>query len=206
MTIRFCAAMSVNNAVPGYGVRMWKVAVVIPTWTAQSTVRREDIAVVSVQAEDEAAVDHDAEAVEPAHDLAIAAAEVLALAGALEAAAGKRFEADKQTSQTGGSRLFDHIIAQDRVDCCGALKDAAHPSHAAEEISREPRIPEEMIVQEVEMPAGKAGNFGERVVHDAACRTSALPRRNHPCSRRCNGGDSLARRRSSLGPGIGVAE
>src|SRR2546430_3811291 len=60
----------------------------------------EDITVISIQAEDEAAVDQDAEAVEPAHYLAIAAAEILALAGALEAAAGKRFEANKQTSQT----------------------------------------------------------------------------------------------------------
>src|SRR5262249_48508969 len=126
----------------------------------------EDVAVVSVQAEDEAAVDHDAEAIEPAHHLAVATAEVLALASAFEAAAGKRFEPDEQAPQSCGCRFFDQIIAQDRVDRCGCLKHAAHPLHAAEQISHEPGIPEKVIVQEVEVSAGKAGNFGKCVVHE----------------------------------------
>ncbi len=126
----------------------------------------EDLRTVSVEAEDEAAVDHDAEAVEPAYDLAIVAAEVLALAGALEAARGERFEPNEQAPESCRRRVFDAIIAQDRVDSCGCLKDAAHSFHAAEEISGEPGIPEEMIVQEVEMSAGKAGNFGKRVIHE----------------------------------------
>jgi hypothetical protein len=40
----------------------------------------EDVTIVSVQAEDEAAINHDAEAFEPAGYLAIAATEILALA------------------------------------------------------------------------------------------------------------------------------
>src|SRR5438552_970319 len=126
----------------------------------------EDIAVVSVQAEDEAAVDHDAEAVEFADYFAVIPAEILALAGACEAAARKRFEANEQTSQTGGGRLFDQIIAQDRIDRGGSLKDAAHSLHAAEQISREPGISEKVIVEEVEMPAGKARNLGQRIIHE----------------------------------------
>src|SRR5262249_8757079 len=92
----------------------------------------EDIAVVSVQTEDEAAVDHDAEAVESADHLAVATAEVLALAGAFQATARKRFEPDEQASQSCRCRLSDQIIAQDRVDRCSRLKYAAHPLHTPE--------------------------------------------------------------------------
>src|SRR6266496_5431508 len=53
-----------------------------------------DVIVVSVQTEDEAAVDHDSEAVEFAHHLTIVSSEVLSFAGAFEAAARKCFEPD----------------------------------------------------------------------------------------------------------------
>ncbi len=39
--------------------------------------------------------------------------------------------------------------------------------------SRANRVPKEMIVQEVEMPAGKPGNFGKRVVHDLRVERAA---------------------------------
>src|SRR2546422_11682256 len=74
-----------------------------------------DVAVISVQAEDEAAVDHDAEAVESADHFAVVPAEVLPLPCALEAPARKRLESHEQTSQTGGGRLFHQIIAQNPV-------------------------------------------------------------------------------------------
>src|SRR5207249_12184465 len=96
---------------------------------------------------------------------AVAAAKVLALAGALEAARRQCFEPDEQAPESRGRRVFDHIIAQDRVDACGALEDAAHPLHAAEQISREPGIPEQMIVQEIEMSSGQARDFRKRIVH-----------------------------------------
>src|SRR5262245_55266448 len=53
---------------------------------------RKYIAVVSVEAEDEAAIDHDSETVQPPHNFTIAAPEVLAFAGNLQAVARKRFE------------------------------------------------------------------------------------------------------------------
>ena len=40
---------------------MWKVAVVMPCSTAQSTVRLKNIVTIVIHAEDKAAVDHDAE-------------------------------------------------------------------------------------------------------------------------------------------------
>ena len=126
----------------------------------------EDVRVISVQTEYEAAVNHDAEAVEPADYVTVTAAEVLPLPGAFEAPVGKSLKPNEQASQTGGGGLFDQIVAQDRVDRCGSLKNAAHSSHAAEEIAREPGIPQEMIVQKVEMPPRQTGNFGQRIVHE----------------------------------------
>src|SRR3989442_296436 len=132
----------------------------------------EDVSVVSVQPEDEAAVDHDAEAVESAHNFAVIPAEVLSLSGALEAPARKRFESHEQTSQTGGGRIFDQIVAQNRVDGRCSLKDAAHPPYSAEQIARESGIPEKVIVEEIEMSAGKARNFGQRVVNELRVETT----------------------------------
>ncbi len=133
----------------------------------------EDLRTVSVQAEDEAAIDHDAEAVEFADYFAVIPAEILALAGTCEAVAGKRFEADKQTSETGSGGLFDQIVAQDRVDGCGSLKDAAHSLHAVEEISRKPGIPEKVIVEKIEMSPRQTGNLGQRIVHELRVERSS---------------------------------
>src|SRR6185436_6020025 len=99
------------------------------------------------------------------YDFTIAAAEVLPFAGACESAVRKCFEPHKQTAQTGGGRLFDHIIAHDGVDRGRALKDTAHTSHAAEKLARKPGIPEKMIVEEVKVSAGKPFNLGQRIVH-----------------------------------------
>ena len=63
---------------------MWNVAVVIPLLNRPVDGAPKDVAVVPVQSEDEAPVDHDAEIVEPPDDVSIAAAEVLALARARE--------------------------------------------------------------------------------------------------------------------------
>ena len=74
------ASIRAKRAVPGYGVRMWKVAVSMPWSIAQSTVRSKTDGVVLVHAEDEAPVHHHAEVVQPAHRRVVVAAEVLDLA------------------------------------------------------------------------------------------------------------------------------
>ena len=67
---------------------MWKVAVSMPCPIAQSTVRSKTDGVVLVHAEDEAAVHHHAEVVEPPHRLPVVAVEVLDLALLAERRAG----------------------------------------------------------------------------------------------------------------------
>ena len=64
-----------------------------------------------------------------------------------------------------GRGLLDDVVAQDRVHRRRALKDSAHSPHAAEQFPREPRISEEVVVQEVEVTARKAFDLRERGVH-----------------------------------------
>ena len=125
--------MRAKSRVPGYGVWMWNVAVVMPCSIAQSTVRAEHVLVVLVHAEDEAAVDHDAEAVQPVGDGGVVAAEVLALVAAREIAGRERLEADEQAAQPGFGGALDQVAAQDRVDRRRALEQTAHAAHALEQ-------------------------------------------------------------------------
>src|ERR1043166_6654281 len=76
-----------------------------------------------------------------------------------------RLSSLRKTSQTGGGRIFDQIVAQNRVDRSCSLKHAAHSLHAAEQIAREPGISEKMIVEKVEMPPRQSRNLSQRVVH-----------------------------------------
>src|SRR6187399_121328 len=107
---------------------------------------REDIAIVSVKTEDEAAVDHDPEVVESASDSLIVAAEILALVGVLQTARREALEADEEAAQSGGSGFFDHVVPQDRVDGGGCLKDPSHSAHAAKQLPGETHVAEQMVV------------------------------------------------------------
>src|ERR1044071_6682933 len=61
---------------------------------------REYIAIITVQAKDKTAVDHDPKTVEAAHHFAVIAAEVLAFARSGETIRRKCFKADKEAAQT----------------------------------------------------------------------------------------------------------
>ena len=76
----------------------------------------------------------------------------------------QRFEADEQAAQPGASRELDRVVAQDRIDRRGALEHAVHAAHAGEEVSREPAVAEQVIVEEIEMPARQPRDFGQRIV------------------------------------------
>src|ERR1043166_2971995 len=115
-----------------------------------------DVAIVASRAENEAAIDHDPEGIQPADNLAIAASEVLTLAGAYETVTRERFESHEQASQTDSSSPFDQVVTQDRINCGGSLKNAAHAFHSTEQLAREPGIPKKMIIQKVQVLARQA--------------------------------------------------
>src|SRR5262249_39128674 len=117
--------------------------------------------VIVVHAEDEAAVDHDAEAVQPPRDGRIVTPEVLAFVASGEVGRRKRLEADEQTAQSRLGGALDDIVAEDRVDGGRALKKASHAAHAVEERGGKAAIAEEMIVEEVEVAARQPVDFSE---------------------------------------------
>jgi len=64
-----------------------------------------------------------------------------------------------------GRSVLHQIIPQDRINRGGALKDSAHPSHAAKELTREADISKEMIIQKIKMTAREPINLRERIIN-----------------------------------------
>jgi len=124
----------------------------------------EHVRILAVQTEDEASIDQDAEVIEPPDDVAIVAAQVLPLAGAGQAAGRERLESDEEAPESRRRRVFDDVIAQDGIDGRGPLEHTPHSPHAAEQIPREARIAQEMVVEEIEVAARESGDLGKRRV------------------------------------------
>jgi len=78
---------------------------------------REDIVVVSVQAKDEAAVDHDAETV--GRRTTRGTREVLSFAGPSRRS-WRVFRTQRKAPESAAAASIDHIIAQNGVDRCGS--------------------------------------------------------------------------------------
>ena len=127
---------------------------------------REDGRVVMIHAEDEGAVDHDAEVVQAADGGVVPgkAAEVLRFAGAAQVRLAQRLEPDEQAAQPALDRLLQEAGAQDGLHRPGRLPEAAHPLEAVEERCGERRTAEEVVIEEVEVTPREAVDLGERVV------------------------------------------
>src|SRR5262249_34953532 len=120
--------------------------------------------VVFVHPEDKAAVDHDAQVVEPGGDGGVVPPEILALAALPEVVGGQRFEADEEAAEARFRGALDQVAAEDRADRRRALEEPAHALHPVEQRPRELLIAEQVVVEEVEVTAGKPGDFRERGV------------------------------------------
>ena len=135
----------------------------------------EDVIVIVVHPEDEAAVDHDAEAVQPAGHGGVVASEILAFVAQREVARRERLEPDEQAAQPGFRGALDQIASEHGIDRRCALEQPPHSPHALEQRRRKPSVPEQMIVEEVEVPAGQSIDLGERIVYALRVeRASAL--------------------------------
>jgi hypothetical protein len=124
----------------------------------------EDRLVIVVHAEDETAIDHDAEAVQALRDRGIVATDVLALVALDEITCRQRLEPDKQATQTSVGSALGDVAAENRVNGGRALKQPAHAAHALEQRGREAVVAEQMVVEEIEMTARQPLDLGQRVV------------------------------------------
>ena len=133
---------------------------------AHSTVRANTDAIVSIHPEDEAAVDHHAEAVQPANRGGIVAAQVLVLP--------LLGEVRRDSASRSPRRDFEvHFPPLARVDpgastaftVPAACQSLRHAAHAVEERRRESPIAEEVVVEEVQMAARQALDLRERGIN-----------------------------------------
>ncbi len=111
------------------------------------------IGAVCIEAEDEASVHHHAEFVATPNGVVIASRKVLSLC-MKEVLWIEGFEADKHTAHACLCGTFDQVSLQDRGDGACALENATHAAHAVEEGGGEATVPEEVVVEEIEMPPG----------------------------------------------------
>jgi hypothetical protein len=133
----------------------------------------EHILVILIHPEHEAAVDHDAEAVQPIADGGVIASEVLPLVAAHEIRRREGLEADEQAAQSRGRRAFGDVAAQDRIDRRRALKEPSNAAHAIEQRRGKAGIAEQVIVEKVEMATRQALDLGEGIVDALGVEGSA---------------------------------
>src|SRR6185312_13672101 len=128
---------------------------------------------VGVEPEDKTAVDHDAERMKPLDGLFVVLTDVLALIALDKTRPAERFEAHEDASETGFRGFFNQVAFQDRVDGGSALEDPVHALHSLEEARGKPLMPEQMIVQEIEMSSRKPVDLRQRRIHLLGIEDSA---------------------------------
>ena len=106
-------------------------------------------------------------------DCLIVASEVLAFVATAEIFLGEGFKSDEDAAQAGFGGFFDEVSAEDGIDSCSTLKEAAHTFHSGENGFREVTIAEEMVVEEVEMTAGQPFDLSESFVDTLRVKAAA---------------------------------
>src|SRR5947209_3414759 len=76
----------------------------------------------------------------------------------------ERLEADEDAAHARLGRALDQVSLEDRAHGARALEHAAHPAQAGEERLGETAVAEEVIVEEVQVPARQALHLRERPV------------------------------------------
>jgi len=105
-------------------------------------------------------------------------AEILTFVALRKVRRREGLEPDEEAPQPGLRRLFDEVPGENGIDGRCALKQPVHAAHAVEERAREPAIAQQMIIEEVEVPAGKPLDLGEGLVDALRIeRATALEKR-----------------------------
>jgi hypothetical protein len=125
---------------------------------------REHGAVVGIHPENEAAVDHHTEVVNPAYGGGVVPLQVLVLPLFGKVRRVQGFKADEQAAQPGGDRAFEEIWGEDRVDGSSRLPQPSHAAHAIEQRRREPPVAEQVVIEKVQVTARKTIDLGQRGV------------------------------------------
>src|SRR5262249_32440592 len=125
----------------------------------------EHIRAVVVHSEHETSVDHDAQAVQATDRRIVVPPYVLILALLGQIRGVHRLESYEEASQAGTDCFLQQARAlQDGLDGPGRLPEPSHPPHAVEQGSREPRIPEQVVIEKVKVTPGQPVDLRERII------------------------------------------
>jgi hypothetical protein len=84
-----------------------------------------DIGMIVVHAEDEAAVDHDSEAMQPLGHRLVVASQILQLVAAPEIVRRQCHESDEDAAQPRFRGALDQVTVQNGIDCRRTLEQSA---------------------------------------------------------------------------------
>src|SRR5215475_757947 len=121
--------------------------------------------VIGIHAEHEAAVDHNAQFMQPSHGSAVVTMKVLRLPLVSQVADVRGFEAHKETPQPAIHSLFQYARLQHRIHSACSLPKPAHTAHAVEKCRRKIWISQQMIIEKVQVPPRQALDLGKCGVH-----------------------------------------
>ena len=153
---------------------MWNVAVVMPCADRPVHRPRKHRLVVVVHAEDEAAVDHDAEVVQAIGDGGVVAAEVLALVAAARGwRASSVSKPTKRLRSPASAALSTRSPRRIESTVAAPWNSRPMPRMPSKSAAAKRAIAEQVIVEEVQMPARQPIDLGERVVHALGVEGSA---------------------------------
>jgi PrpF protein len=123
-----------------------------------------DIGIIVVHAEDEAAVDHDSDAMQPLGHRLVVASQILQLVAAPEVIRRQGLESDEDAAQPRLRGALEEVAAQNGIDCRRALEQSVHATHPGEQGAGKAPVAKQVIIEEIEVTAGEPGDFCKRVV------------------------------------------
>ena len=116
----------------------------------------EHVLVVVIKAEHEAAVDHDAQAMQSLDSCHIVLREILQLIARAQILWREGLEAEEDTAQPSLGSLLYQVALQHGGHRGSTLEDAPHAAHALKQFPREMRTAQQVVVEEIEVAAWQA--------------------------------------------------
>jgi len=132
-----------------------------------------DARVILVKAEDEAPVDHDAEIVQFADGFSVVVSQIVPFPLRSQGFGRERLKPDEETAESARNGVLQRVASQHGPHRPRGLPEPVHAFHADEEGIGELRTAEQMVVKEVEVPAGKLRDLGKRPVDSSGVERPA---------------------------------
>src|SRR5262249_8119229 len=125
----------------------------------------EDRVVIIVHPENETAVDHYAQTMQPLDGFSVIAVQVLILVLFAQVRGIERLKTDEQTSQSAFDGLLQQVGGEYGFDSARRLPQPTHAFHSVKQRRGEPGVAEKVVVKEVQMAPRQTFDLSQRVIH-----------------------------------------